>query len=448
MAAIEQIIQIAVNERTASSAQTDATTAIANAATAQTRADLGVTNAAAAQTTADGAIQHSAFTVNQTAIDSGYITVTGSGNSRTFALSAPTAVNLSDVRTFTNATARNAFTNSDGWHTGDIAILTESEQRAGEMQFTATSFAYNAFVTSTTFRVNGGWDNANNRPVSNLGFAQNSIIRFRLFGDTRIAGSTQGGTDFTVQGITQQAPGSSNAIVEIDRSTLPADSQPPVDTGSTILAGMTTPGANIVSGTYLYVGTTSGENETGVTVDNDWVLLTVPAGTAGNDDLATFRLDTSGGTGTASRLDALTYNSSTDVLTINGNTIELATTTPPLPTITRNHFQYTGPTINILGIGETGTDGVQTIPVATNATNWTNRLGGAAVGTSWPTNSATLSIDSNNALYGTAAQGGEWTFTGNGTGISITISQEQRRRFPVGHMEPITLEMETLVLSQ
>ena len=436
MAAIEQIIQIAANERVADAANTLAGTANTTANTANATANTANATATAAQTTANGAIQHTAFTVSQAAINSGYITVAGSGNSTTYTLSAPAAVNLSDVRSFTNATARNAFNNSAGWHTGDIAILTESEQRAGELSFSDTPFTYSAFVSSTSFRSNGAWDNANNRPAANLGFGTGDTIRFRLFGDTRIAGSTQGGTDFTVQTIAQQSPGSSNAIITIDRSTLPADSQPPVDTGSTILAGTMTPGANIVSGTYLYTGATSGENETGVTVDADWTLLTVPAGTASNSDLATFSLNGAA----ASTLGAIAYNSTADTLTINGQSIELATT--PV-TFGRNFYQYTGADLVITGLGPTGT-GDQEFTV-TIPSNWTHRRGpaGATLPATWDA-SASLFGNGMKLSYGPAANGNDWLLDATGATITITVSQAQRRELGAGESRSLLLEMETI----
>ena len=95
-----------------------------------------------------------------------------------------------------------------------------------------TGFDYSAYVASTQFRVNGGWNNAGGAPASGMP-AVNSTIRFTNTSGQSV-GSSQGGTDFTVTAITQQSGGSSNAIVTVNRSTLPQVVQPSLDTLSLI----------------------------------------------------------------------------------------------------------------------------------------------------------------------------------------------------------------------
>ena len=442
MAAIEQIIQIAANERSASSAQSTADTAAQSAATAntaagmaQTTANTAVTNAAAAQTTANNAIPHTAIT---NAAGSG-LTITNPGMpNATYSFAAPTQINLSDVHTYTTAAVRNAVSDV-AWHIGDIAILTQSSSGT-RMESVDSPYSVTGFV-GPGVRIFNAWDVDNDMLRDNLGFTNGDTIRFRNTSDDIVGTTTPGNNgNFVVSNI-RRISGTAHVLFDITPALGPFN--PALDVGSAIVTTQSVT-FNIVSGTYIYTGASAGDNYTGVTTDADWTLLNVPGGTAANSDLATFTLNTAD----PARLGQVTYNSTTDVLTINGTAIELATTAPALPTLTRNFFQYTGTTLNITGIGPSGTDGPQTINVATNSTNWTNRLGGAAVGTSWPTATASLYIDSNKGTYGTPANAGDWVFTGNGTGITITISQEQRRLHPVGALIPISLEMETLVLSQ
>lgn len=105
-----------------------------------------------------------------------------------------------------------------------------------------TGFDYSAYVASTQFRVNGGWNNAGGAPASGMP-AVNSTIRFTNTSGQSV-GSSQGGTDFTVTAITQQSGGSSNAIVTVNRSTLPQVVQPSLDTGSDILSVTAISGSN------------------------------------------------------------------------------------------------------------------------------------------------------------------------------------------------------------
>ena len=428
MAAIEQIIQIAANERVAGAANTLAGTANTTANTAASNASTALTRAAAAQTTADGAIQHTAFTVNQTAIDSGYISVSGSGNSRTYTLNAPAAVNLSDVRTYTNATARNAISDV-AWHTGDIAILSESEMRPGEMMFTATPLTILLGGGATNqLRVLNGWDTTLN--AAQPGARANDVIRFS--GDSgatfRGSGSGGSGTDWTVDP-TEQLSGT---IARITLDRVP-NSNDGLDNGDVIYLGAAGTPSTIVSGTYLYTGATSGDNHTGVTVDADWTLLNVPAGTASNSDLATFELNG----GAPAILGSVEYNSTTDVLTINSQQIDLATT--PV-SFSRNFYQYTGADLVITGLGPTGT-GDQEFTVTISG-NWTSRFG-AAVPTSWP-NSASLFGNGMKLSYGPAANGNDWVIDGARTTITITVSQAQRRELGAGESRSLLLEMETI----
>jgi len=433
MAAIEQIIQIAVNERTSGAANVLAGTANTTANTANTTANTALTNAATAQATADGAIQHSDFTIAQSAIDSGYITRTGMGNSATYAFTAPAAVNLSDVRSYTNATARNAIDNVE-WHVGDIAILSESSTGT-RTESVDSPYVVTGFVSSS-IRIFNAWDVDNDRLRDNLGFADGDTIRFRnTSGD--IVGTTSPGNNgnFVVSNI-RRLTGTAHVLFDITPTL--AAFNPALDVGSAIVVSQTVT-FNNVSGTYLYTGAVNNDNHTGATVDGDWTLLTVPAGTASNSDLATFSLNG----GASALLGAVEYNSTTDTLTINSQQIELATTTP---TITRNHYQYTGADLVITGIASGTQNQVFTIP--TNATNWTNRYPGTTqVPNVWPVSASLYGTTGGKMVYGTVAQGGDWVFDSTRANIIITIPAAQRIELGAGENEQLLLEMETLTTS-
>ena len=111
---------------------------------------------------------------------------------------------------------------------------TFSGARIGGGATSDTGFDYSAYISSTQFRVNGGWNNAGGAPASGMP-AVNDTIQFTNTSNQSV-GSSQGGTDFTVTAITQQSSGSSNAIVTVNRSTLPQVVQPSLDTGSSILS--------------------------------------------------------------------------------------------------------------------------------------------------------------------------------------------------------------------
>jgi len=407
MAAIEQIIQIAANERAAESAQT----------------------------TADAAIPHTAITN----LSGSGLTITNPGTPQaTYSFAAPTVVNLSDVQTYDNPAARNMADNIT-WHRGDIAIVTNTgDTSEGGTTPTASNYAVLSVPTATTFIIPGAYDRVNDEYRSDIPDI-GDVVRFHEGGNT-FSGSTSGGTDFIINDRARTNVGNDQVTFTVNRSLSAV--VPPVNGAETVYIGEGPTVTTVTSGTYIFTADAD-QTAPAATVNADWTLLNVPGGTAGSSDLATFTLDTSASV----RLESITYNSSTDVLTVNGNTIELATTTPALPTITRNFYQYIGTTINIEGIGPGGTDGNQTITIPVNATNWANRFGGAGIPSVWPA-TASLYMDGQKLIYGTVAQSGEWVFDSTRANMVITITQAQRREYPAGQMIPVDLEVETMVLSQ
>ena len=236
-------------------------------------------------------------------------------------------INLSDVQTYTTTLLRNAATNVT-WHTGDVAIVTGPTTIPGSTTFAATTgntnpippytgdaFQYSAFVGSTSFRINGGWDTSTNAPAAGLGIAENgtSMIQFRSSSDPSvIRGSTTGGTDFRVTSIVQQGS-NPNAIVTVDRSTLPAATAPAPEVGDLIYLGTATAGTTIPANTYIYTGTD--QTSAGVTTNDDWTILVTP--TFSNADIPTTK---QAQTGTLD-LDPLTSG-----ITITGNDVAFSNT--------------------------------------------------------------------------------------------------------------------------
>ena len=220
----------------------------------------------------------------------------------------PQSLNLSDVHTFADPAARNSEAAVE-WHEGDIAIVTASgDVTSGGGTPVDTGFTYSAFVSATSFRVNGGWDGTND--VSLLPFGAGDDIRFQLFGSTTFAGSTTGGLDFEVVSVAQQGPtggAAGNAIVTVNRDTLPASVQPPIDSGSSIFAAPAATTVTVGAGTYIYTGTD--QTAAAATMNSDWTLLTVPDGTASDADLVQFINGSS-----TERLSSVTYNSASNEL--------------------------------------------------------------------------------------------------------------------------------------
>ena len=104
---------------------------------------------------------------------------------------------------------------------------------------TDTGFDYSVYISSSTFRVNNGWNDTAGEAASGMP-AAGDVIAFTNFSGESV-GSTQGGTDFTVISVSQFDTGSSHAEVTVNRSTLPALVQPALDVGSSILI-VTNPG--------------------------------------------------------------------------------------------------------------------------------------------------------------------------------------------------------------
>ena len=187
------------------------------------------------------------------------------------------AVNLTDVRTFASTTARNAESTVE-WHEGDVAIVTAPTLVPGATAFVDSNFDFSSFLTSTTFRVNGGWDGA--ADASLLPFAAGDDIQFLT--PSGLAGSVSGGTDFEVVGVTQQGPtggAANNAIVEVARGYFPADgvSPAPSNADTDVLYETTTDPVTEPLGTYVYTGTD--QTAAGVTMNSDWTILRNPGAT-------------------------------------------------------------------------------------------------------------------------------------------------------------------------
>lgn len=233
------------------------------------------------------------------------------------------AVNLGSAHTFTNPAGRNAGFPFDGgtqtsaeivWHRGDIAIVTETGNvTLGGGGFVDSGSVYSTFVTTTTFRIFNGWDIANNRAASDLGFAAGDTIRFTDNDGVTFRGSISGGTDFTVVSIAQFST-TNNALVTLNKGTFPADLNPAVSVGDKIFVSSTTM-TTVPSGSYVF--TADDQTTAAATTNDDWSLLRAPDGTATQDMLATFSADGAA----ASALGAITYNSTTETLIIDGTSI-------------------------------------------------------------------------------------------------------------------------------
>ena len=200
----------------------------------------------------------------------------------------PTTINLSDVQSYTTTTLRN---DADDivWHVGDVAVVTGPTNIPGSTTFaattgntnpippyTGTAFQYSAFVGTMSFRINGGWDIAAGAPAAGLGISTDgtSMIQFRSSSDPSvIRGTTTGGTDFRVTSIVQQGS-NANAIVTVDRSTLPAVTSPSPEVGDLIYIGTTSQPTTIPANTYIY--TCTDQTTAGTTMDGDWTVLRTP----------------------------------------------------------------------------------------------------------------------------------------------------------------------------
>ena len=410
MAAIEQIIRIAENERDAASAATAAGNAQTTANTANTAAGNAQTTANTANTLAAAAIPHTAIT---NATGSG-LTITGSGNSATYAFGAPTAINLSDVETYANPAARNAAADI-AWHKGDIAIVTSAgDISSGGSTPVTTGYSVLSVPTATTFVVAGAYDRTNDEYQANAPDV-GDVVRFDE-GGGNFSGSTSGGTDFTITARERTNTGNDQVTFTVNRSL--SDVVPAVNGAEEVFAGAGPTVESVASGTYVYTGTD--QSAAAITTNDDWTMLAVAGGTAGSADLATF----DAGSGTAVTLGALVYNPNTDTLTINGTTIDLANTA-----IIRSF--YTGAaTIT------TGSTALST-PVALAAFSATaTNPDGVARPTAWPQNSS-LFADGMKLVYGT-----DWTFNADRTVVNILTSAADRAELTAD--EPLVLEMEAI----
>ena len=210
-------------------------------------------------------------------------------------------VNLSDVQTYATTTARNAATNIE-WHVGDVAIVTGPTTTTGA--FADSTYTALAFPSATTVRLSSGsWDEATGTGV---GIEVGDVIQFRTAAGT-IAGSTSGGTDFTVQAVAQFA--STQALITVDRSTFPAGGVSPLpSSGDQVWIQGT--GGTVPANTYIYTGTD--QTSAGVTTDSDWTVLRTPTASE-TGSLPTTKT-------------AQTASISTTSGTVNGNDVSFANT--------------------------------------------------------------------------------------------------------------------------
>ena len=178
----------------------------------------------------------------------------------------PTTINLSDVQVYATTTARNAATNIE-WHVGDVAIVSGPTSTAGE--FAQSNFPFTSFIDSTSFRSAGGWDTTNG--VSLLDFEVGDVLQFRTSTGT-IAGSTTGGTDFTVTTI-EQFSTTTQAQVTLNRAYFPADGVSPAPSNGDLIF-VQQMGTSIPANTYLYTGTD--QTSAAATTDDDWTVLRTP----------------------------------------------------------------------------------------------------------------------------------------------------------------------------
>lgn len=180
----------------------------------------------------------------------------------------PTTINLSDVQVYDTTTARNAATDIE-WHVGDVAIVSGPTSTAG--QFAQSNFPFTSFITSTTFRSAGGWDETEGRSL--LDFEVGDVLQFRTSGGT-IAGSSTGGTDFTVTAIARFGT-TSQAEVTLNRAYFPADGVSPAPSNGDQI-WVQQEGTSIPANTYLYTGTDQTATGAAATTDDDWTVLRTP----------------------------------------------------------------------------------------------------------------------------------------------------------------------------
>ena len=213
-------------------------------------------------------------------------------------------INLSDVQTYATTTARNAATDVT-WHTGDVAIVTGPTTTTGA--FTDSTYNALAFPSSTTVRLSSGsWDTATS---SGVGIAVGNVIQFRTSAGV-IAGSSTGGTDFTIQAIAQFA--SDQALITIDRGTFPADGVSPLpSSGDDVFIQGT--GGTVPANTYIYTGTD--QTTAAATMDSDWTILVTP--TFSNADIPTTK---------AAHSATLDLEPLTSGITITGNDVAFSNT--------------------------------------------------------------------------------------------------------------------------
>lgn len=122
----------------------------------------------------------------------------------------------------------------------EVLTYDRIDQQDGTTVITSdTGFDYSAYISSSTFRVNNGWDDTAGEAVSGMPAVDDVIAFTNSSGES--VGSTLGGTDFTVTSVSQNGTGSSHAEVTVNRSTLPGLVQPALDVGSSILI-VTNPG--------------------------------------------------------------------------------------------------------------------------------------------------------------------------------------------------------------
>lgn len=409
MAAIEQIIQISSNERTA-----------------------------------DTALVRAEAAVRPSEIRGAGVTTSTEGGRSIFTFDR---FNLSNAHTFTNAATRNAGFPYDGgtqtsadieWNIGDIAILSQSSQGT-RMESVDSPYAVTGFV-GPGVRIFNAWDVDNDQLRDNLGFADGDTIRFRNTSGDIVGTTTPGNNGNFVVSNLRRISGTAHVLFDITPALGPFD--PALDVGSAIVTTQSV-SFNINSGTYVYTGATSSDAHTGATVDNDWVLLEAPGGAAAAGDLATFSTDAGA---TTSRLDAVEYDGNNNRLSFTNAGGTVTNVDVGGGVNVRRFYRYSGAARTITGLSEADT-GNQTFTIAT-AGMWTATNGGTPPTSTWPQN-ASLYANGLKLTYGTAASGADWIFDGTRANLTITVTQAQRRELGLDmdgtpRTRTLNMEMETL----
>ena len=367
------------------------------------------------------------------------------------------AVNLSDVRTFTNVAARNA-ENTVAWHQGDIAIVTSNTMMtsSGSAQLPGTpQVAQDAFVadsiadrdTIANFLTDDMDADGNGRRT-----VANDVTG--TYGPTAADQSTgtisvPAGTEFFLNGRAvvfvsltgfRTGPQLNNAVVVLTGGNI---SGPTVDTG-------------VGSGTYVYTGMdqvdNNGDDDPAATTDASWTILRAPSDSAGLADLATFEDDDTDST--PRRLSMITFNSDGDMVLSDGlNTRTFAGGGGGISGVNlrRNHYR-TQITISARTSDMDMTNDTITVPI----TNFTavSGSGSDTLGATFG-ETATFYLDGIKIFEGPPAsvasdgtitqtiQNGDFQFNADDDQIVITIINP-RRPGPGEAVPPGILELETI----